>query len=489
MKNLRLLVCTVMSFMAAQVFSQDIHVSLGNVTYIHSAEEVGDMTFGNSGTTLTIQGKTYTLSEITGMEVLEEAYEEKTVRVNYTGESAVVKVSGDIASEVTATVNGAHVTVTVNPEYEEEIAYDLTGSSDNGSFTMNGDYKSELRLENLQLTNTTGAAISINNGKRLDLILVGENTLTDGTNGTQKACFEIGGHPEISGQGTLNIIANSSHGIDAGDYVLIEGGTINIQAVGDGLRAEQYFNLKSGTVNIQSVGDGIDVGFKGVKKGTKDQYPSNGFAYLFGGNLSIVSTGQASKGLKADSTVCISGTTVDITVSGNAYYDSEEDDIKSSAGIKSGGDFEMVKGSLNILATGSGGKGTNIDYDIKVSGGEITIVTLGGRFEYGDDDAKPQGLKASGSMTLTGGLCKVAVTDKRATALKKEHNLVINGATTISIGGKPYTPLSSGSQNCRSYYPQNNIGGNSYIYDNIEFYLPTGFTNSTGYVITSSPDM
>ena len=489
MKNLKLLACTVMTFMAVQVFSQGLHVNTGNVTYIHNAESVGDMTFSNNGTTLTIQGKTYTLSDITNMEVLEEAAEEKTVRVTFSGESATVRITGDIASKVTATVNGADVTVTVDPEYKEEIVYDLTGSSDNGSFTMNGEYKSELRLTDLHLTSTTGAAITINNGKRLDLILTGDNTLTDAANGTQNACFMIGGHPEISGQGTLNIIANTKHGIDAGDYMLIEGGTINVQAVGDGLRAEQYFELKRGTVNIQSVGDGIDVGFKGVKKGTKDQYPSNGFAMLFGGNLSIVSTGQASRGLNADSTVCISGTTVDITVSGNAYYDSEEDDIKSSAGIKSGGDFEMVEGSLNILATGSGGKGTNIDYNINVSGGEITIVTLGGRFEYGDEDAKPQGMKASGSMNLTGGLCKVAVVEKKATTFKKDYNLVINGATTISFGGRSYTPLSSGSQNCRAYYSQVNIGGNSYTYDGIEFFLPDGYTNTTGLVITSSPDM
>ena len=489
MKNLKLLACAVMTFMTVQVFSQGLHVNTGNVTYIHNAESVGDMTFGNNGTTLTIQGKTYTLSDITNMEVLEEAAEEKTVRVTFNGETATVRITGDIASKLTATVNGADVTVTVDPEYKEEIVYSLTGSSDNGSFTMNGEYKSELRLTDLHLTSTTGAAITINNGKRLDLILTGDNILSDAANGTQNACFVIDGHPEISGQGTLNIIANTKHGIDAGDYMLIEGGIINVQAVGDGLRAEQYFDLKSGTVNIQSVGDGINVGFKGVKKGTKDQYPSNGFAYLFGGNLSIVTTGPASRGLKADSTVCISGTTVDITVSGNAYYESEEDDIKSSAGIKSGGDFEMVKGSLNILATGSGGKGTNIDYNIKVSGGEITIVTLGGSFEYGDEDAKPQGMKASGSMNLTGGLCKVAVKDKRATALKKEHNLVINGATTISIGGKPYTPLSQGSQNVKAYVGQLNIGGNSYTYDDIEFYLPEGFTNNTGYVITSSPNM
>ena len=84
----------------------------------------------------------------------------------------------------------------------EEITYSLSGSSSNGSFYMDGDYKATLALNNLTLTNTNGAAIDIENGKRIAVVLTGTNTLTDSSNGNQNACFYIDGHPEFTGTGS-----------------------------------------------------------------------------------------------------------------------------------------------------------------------------------------------------------------------------------------------------------------------------------------------
>ncbi len=494
MKNLRLLVCTVMSFMAAQVFSQDIHVSLGNVTYIHSAEEVGDMTFDNSGTTLTIQGKTYTLSEVSSMEVkeVEGIQEEYTVKVNFNGTTATVNVTGDLASEVDVEVQNADVTITVDPDFEEEITYVLSGCSANGSFTMNGDYKSTLFLENLTLTSTTGAPITVNNGKRIELRIEGVNTLTDAPGGTQEACLYIDGHPQIGGDGSLNITANAGHGISSDDYILVQSGEINILSAADGLHMNQFFMMNGGTVNITSnEGDGIDVGFKGVNKGTKDQYESNGFTIIYGGSLSVITKGSGAKGIKCDSTIYINDGTINIRTYGDAYYDSEEDDINGGAAIKPGGEFLMDGGTVYMLSSGLGCKGINADGNIKVTGGELTAITTGNRFEYADDDSKPQAIRTKKDMYMTGGLIKAAVMaeKEKAHTFKCDYDMVFQGATIIGIGGKAFAPAYGKTQNYMVYTNQNIVGGQSYTYDGIEFFLPTEYNKSNAFVLTSTPDM
>ena len=58
MKKLAITICCVLGFTSAH--AQSLNVNIGEICYVHDAANTGDMTFSN-GTTLTIEGKTYSI--------------------------------------------------------------------------------------------------------------------------------------------------------------------------------------------------------------------------------------------------------------------------------------------------------------------------------------------------------------------------------------------------------------------------------------------
>lgn len=475
-------------FCTLAMSAQTLNVKMGEVTYAHSSSNTGEMTFAN-GSTVTIEGKTYTISEIDNIVINNNSVADNTVSVTYNGSSADVVVAGNVAKYLTVTASGATVSIIQDTSLADEITYTLTGTSTNGSFYMDGEYKASLVLNNLTLTNTSGAPIDIQNGKRINVTLTGTNTLTDCSNGSHNACLYIDGHPEVNGTGTLNITGNTKHGITAGDYMLVSSGTINVNsAVSDGIHVDQYFKLDGGNITVNSTGDGIDCGFKGVNKGTKDTYENNGFIFINGGTLNVTTTGDASKGIKCDSTIVITAGTITSTTTGAAYYDTTESDISSSSAMKCGGAFNMSGGTVSLASTGIGGKGLNATGNINVTGGTMDVVTTGRVYKYdSNNDTKPQGIKSDGNIVLSGGNIYCAVSVNKATTFKTDYTFNVTGATIMGIGGKEVTPT-TGSQAYKTY-TSNVTGGQNVSYDGVSFTVPSSYSYTSAFILVSSPSM
>ena len=311
MKKLFTLISVVL--IAFTAMAQTLNVQVGNVTYKFPASQTGEMTYSD-GTTLTILNKAFALSEISSMTVDNTEVTDGTVGVVYDGTSAKVTVAGNIAQYVTPTVSGAHVSIAQSDDLATEITYNLSGSSSDGEFYMSGSYKATIELNGLTLTNATpvnsGAAVHIQDGKRIKVKVVTgtTNTLTDADSGSQKGCLYIKGHAEFAQKGTLNIVGNKKHGIKTGEYFTIKNATINVtSAAGDGINCEQYFLMESGNITIS---------------GTSDD-----------------------------------GITVKTT--GNGEWDSEDSETKAACGLSCDGNMNISGGTLNLTATGSGGKGMN----------------------------------------------------------------------------------------------------------------------------------
>jgi len=488
MKIKSLLVLGLSLCIAHAVQAQTMNVKTGEVVYAHPAASTGDMTF-SGGTQLTVQGKTYNISDIDQIYVDNSSVADNTVSVVYSGTTALVTVAGNIAPYLTVTADGADVSIVQGESLEEKVTYTLSGSSTDGSFYMDGEYKMALVLNNLTLTNADGAAIDIEDGKKIDVTLTGTNTLSDGSNGSHNACFFLNGHPEFSGSGSLSIAGNTKHALTADEYLTISGGNITVtSAVSDGFHVAQYFQMDGGTVNITAAGDGIDVGFRGENKGTKAQYENNGFMMLNGGTLNVTSTGAATKALKADSTILVAGATVTATTSGSAYYDSSEADISSSSAIKSGGGFTLSSGTVTATSTGAGGKGVNVDDNITISGGTLYVTTTGAVFEYGDDDTKPQGVKTDAGIYLTGGNVYVCASSDSGTAFKTDGVFSIGGATVMGIGAKKSEPTAY-TQGYKTYKGVSVSAGQTVSYDGVSYTVPSIYSNSSAKILVSSPSM
>lgn len=480
MKNLGLFLT--LCLMTLGVQAQVVKVNQGEVTFWHEASLVGDMTFAG-GTQLTVEGKAYDLSGVGSIEIADGHMADNTVAVVWSGSTAHVDVSGNLAAHVTVTAVGADVSVVADATVTDEIVYVLSGTSPDGSFYMDGEAKATVNLNNLTLTNTDGGAITIDDGKKITVNLIGTNTLTDGP-GDQRACLFINGHVDLGGTGSLTITGNSRHGYFSDEYTEMTGGTLTILgAPGDGMHVNQYFRLTDGTVTVTAQGDGLDIGKK-----NKITEGANGMLFVDGGRLTVTSTGTGYKGIKTDSTVTITGGTVSATVTGPAVYDATAADITSPAALKPGGTLTISGGTVTLSATGAGGKGINADGDINVSGGTLDVATYGALFETGGDDTKPQGIKSDGNIILSGGTIHSIVASDDARAFSTDYQFLINGGTVMGIGGKKSEPT-GGSQGYKTYKNVNVAAGQTVSYDGVSYTVPSTFSHSGAKVLVSTAGM
>ena len=450
-----------------------ITTSSGTKEYQASQVTANQSATFTGGTTLTVGNDVFTISDITSMLVTGSSstdVEANTVNIIYNGSTVTVTMADNVSSYVTAEVSGAHVTITqTNTEAvdDKEITYVLSGSTTDGSLTLDGSYKCTVSLAGLTMTNPSGAAINITNKKRIQLSAKNgtENTLTDGSNGSQKACIYSKGQLQLQGKGTLNVVGNTKHAIKSGDYVTVKNLTLNItKAVGDGISCEEYFLMKSGTVTISGVGDdGIQCDLSGdtstgeiVATETVDAHDDedSGNVYLEGGTLNITVTAAAAKGIKADGDMKISDGDITVKTTGGGAWDSDDKKTKASSCLSADGNMTISGGTLNLTSTGAGGKGINGDGTLTATGGTVTIKTSGNavvasssgsistvnssqQLDRYDSDYKssPKGIKIDGAITISdNAVISVTTTGAGGEGIESKTSIDITGGqVTVNV--------------------------------------------------------
>lgn len=242
-----------------------------------------------------------------------------TVTIVFNGNTATVTPTSDIADYITVSSgNSSHVKIIQSDQVSDatgEIFYILSGSTTDGEFYLEGSYKCTLTLSGVSITNPSGPAINIQNGKRVDVSVKNATTsrLVDGAVETDyNGAFHCKGHTKFKGKGTLYVTGNSRHAIYSKEYVEVKNCTINIQsAVKDAIHCKQYFLMESGVVNIAGAGDdGIQVELKDlVSTGeTVDhEEEDTGNFYMTGGTLTI--SGVGNNCVKTDGTISFTGGT------------------------------------------------------------------------------------------------------------------------------------------------------------------------------------
>ena len=491
--------------------AQTLNIRVGSVTYQFPAAQTGEMTY-NDGQTLTVMGKTFTLSEIDEMTIDGSEVKDNAVTVAYNGTAASVCVAGNVAQYVEPTVNGAHVSIDQTNTAAvdgDEITYTLSGTTTDGEFALTGSYKCTIALDGVTMTNPSGAAINIVNGKRIQLSAKKntENTLTDGTGGEQKACIYSKGQLQLQGNGTLNIVSNTNHGIKSGDYIAVKNLTLNItKAVGDGISCNEYFLMESGNVSIKGVGDdGIQCDLDGTTstgETTDHDDEDSGNIYLQGGTLSISTTATATKGVKAAGTLFInetSGTTV-LTVTNTGGTDtSDATDLSASACLKSDQAINISGGTLTLTNSGQGGRAINSDGTLTISGGTIDAQSQGSNYgsSSGGGGGGPwgggggsssshkyaKGVKADGNISITGGT--LSVYSKNHEGLESKGTITISGGQ-VSVQASDDAINSAGDFTISGGQVMGYSTGNDGLDANGNFYIKGGLVYAIG---KTSPEL
>ena len=334
---------------------------------------------------------------------------------------------------VSITHDGAKVTVSVTSTVQD-IVYHLSGNTSDGYLYITPNKRFTLSLEGVNITNSEGPAIDVLVDKKTTIILANnsQNFLTDGSENPKKAALQSKSELIFTGSGTLTVNGNKRNGIHSDDYVQINSGNIVVaSAVADGIHCD-YFIMNGGSANITAAGDGVDgdTGFLEINNGTLTVNVATADAkglkcdsvvLINGGNITVNNSGDQSKGIKSGKDMYISGG--DITVNATGSYVSETTssgvELSYCTGIKADGDLYITDGSITVVCpTGNaGGKAISCDGNIHISGGMMNLTATGACAKY----------LVSGS----------TYSSYSSTCLKSDSNVTISGGSiTATAGGR-----------------------------------------------------
>lgn len=518
----KICICFVAFLLAVTAVGQTFNVQVGNVVYRFPASRTGDMEFVG-GNTLVVMGKSFALADVDAMSVNEVSVQDNNVVISYNGEAAMVEVSGNVARFVDVVVNGAHVNIiqsNTDAVDGDEITYTLSGTTADGGFFLSGAYKSTVKLAGIELTNPSGAALEIANGKRIKLSAMRGtvNSLTDASGGSQKGCIYSKGQLQIQGNGVLNVTGNTKHAIKSGDYISVKNLTLNItKAVGDGISCNEYFLMESGLLTISGVGDdGIQCDLDGdssTGEMVDHEDEDSGNIYLQGGAIDISVTADAAKGIKSEGAIKVYGGDVVVTTSGGGVWDSEEMKTKASSCIDADGDMYISGGALNLTSSGAGGKGisgngmftavggavvvsTSGNAVVASSSGVVSTITSSQQLDRYDSDYKssPKGIKVDGAILVSdSAVVSVATAGAGGEGVESKHSIeitggqltvdatddAINASYETSTGGTGDISISGGMVYARST-------GNDGIDSNGNCYIKGGVVYAVG---SSQPEV
>ena len=404
MIKMMLLASTVMmtSCLADDPFSD------GSNNWDYSWDDNGSTTTPGSGSSSTTTGELTTFS----VSIDQTSAEPTTTASEYLPDeedalennSFTTEVNIDMSNPTAFTENGVEVTVngghiTANHSSTKNICYVLSGTTTNGSFTVVGDKKYEVKLNNVNITNPDSAALNLLSGKRAYIMLVDgtSNTLSDGTGGSQKGALYCKGKLLFNGSGKLSVTGNTNNAIHSADYIVFRKGN-NIYA--------------NSTAN------------HGIK--------ANDGIFINGGIINVEVSAEAAKGINCESNIIVNGGRTTVITTGGGTYDTEDNEAKGAACIKADSAFTINAGELWLKSTGSGGKGINVDTEANFTGGNVYIVTEGGQYKSNNDTSSPKGIKADGNINISGGAIWVRTNGYNGEGIETKSTMNISGGEVAS---------------------------------------------------------
>lgn len=293
--------------------------------------------------------------------------ESNATTITFSDSSATVSGLGANADGTSVTITGGGTFI-------------LTGSTSNGSITVNSlsDIKVQLVLSSLSLTNQSGPAINVRNAKKVTITLAEGtvNTISDGSsyNLTESGTIVDGAifsksNLVFNGEGKLIVNGNNAHAIASKDNLTVAGGTYEINAKKTALYGKDFVKLASCDMTISAGTDAI--------KSDNAVDSAKGFIYVKDGKYILNAVNDA---IQAYNLVSIEGGDFEIKTTSTSSTLSSKG-IKGNAVAISGGSFNIDSKDDAIHSNG----------DIVISGGDITANT--------DDD----GIHADSTVTVSGG--------------------------------------------------------------------------------------
>lgn len=430
-----------------------VYMSGGNVpAYLIS--DIKDITFSEDQTLMQVnlvsQVQAYSISKIDSITFGNAI---TNMQVIYGSTSAQV-LNPYVADSVSVDVNGAYVTINSSTG-QKDFVYTLKGVTAQGNLKVYSDKRYVVQLAGVSLKNPIGPALSLQSKKACNLLLTEGtlNSLFDGSdysttnilNEDEKGCVFAEGQIVFDGSGSLTVAGYNNHAVCTDDYLEFSSsfsGNLKVStALKDGLHAKDYTKIESGTITVSSKGDAISGGEYVLLNGgtldltvTTDSLKKEGLKAdstitVNGGQLTVLNKSQAGKCMKASAEILINDGVLNLTNTGSSYLLSG--DLDSPIGVKCDRNITISGGVTTLVNSGACGKGISADGCLTMTGGTINGTFSGTGMLYTNaagelDASSPKCLNSDGAMFLYGG----SVTSQSTGAAGKG----ITSGGTMTIG-------------------------------------------------------
>ena len=212
------------------------------------------------------------------------------------------------------------------------------------------------------------------------------------------------------GEVDLTVEGDQSKGLNAGS-VALTGGTIAIAT--------------SGGVVLEESGSGYDPSYCTAIK-------ADDLVLLDGAQVTIITSGEAGRGIssKGDIQILSGQTTITSSGDGDTYVNEDGlSDAYQGPCMKADGSVVIEGGTVSLNHSGSGGRGMSIDGNLTIgtsgSSPTLEVTTSGIEIPIGWDDAtEAKAIKADGTVTINNGEITISAADD---AIKSDYWIEVNG--------------------------------------------------------------
>ncbi|MFZ5940157.1 MAG: carbohydrate-binding domain-containing protein [Bacteroidota bacterium] len=304
----------------------------------------------------------------------------------------------------------------------------------------------QIFIENgtITVSSATKDAIHAKDGVEVSGGTITATSSCDGIDGDEGYVFICGGSL------TVNESAADAKGISCDSTLTMTGGTVSVVHSGNqskGIRSGQAMLLSGGTLTVRSSGNAVlEASGSGYDPSYCTALKSDAGITIDGATVTITCTGASGKGISSETSICMTGGSLNVSTSGNGTTYTNSSGTRDSyhgSCLSSNGNILLSAGTATLTASGAGSKGISADgtlnigtiysspvVNVTTTGTKITITSGSsggppGSQTTGDYD-ESKAITCDGAITIDNGNITVSSADD---GIKSETSVTISTAT------------------------------------------------------------